>query len=93
MSVHHYELFPVIQGQGGFFRNLMHILIIDNDDSYTLNLVPLLLRNPSVTVQVVRRRLLASMQDAEPLLSSADGILISPGPGRPDNGKVIRITR
>jgi para-aminobenzoate synthetase component 2 len=60
------------------------ILVIDNYDSFTYNLVQLLLV-AGASVDVVRN-------DAEParalLAREPDGILVSPGPGRPEEAGV-----
>ncbi len=56
------------------------ILVVDNYDSFTWNLVHYL-REIGAQVRVVRSD---SMSAAEALASGADGFLISPGPGTPD---------
>ncbi|WP_166040261.1 aminodeoxychorismate/anthranilate synthase component II [Sphingosinicella sp. YJ22] len=60
------------------------ILVVDNHDSFTWNLVHYL-REAGATVRVER-------SDALPveaaMASGADGILISPGPGRPEDGGI-----
>ena len=66
------------------------ILVIDNYDSFTWNLVDLLHRGP-FPVEVVRNDELSleGLVDKKPL-----GIMISPGPGRPaDSGLSLRITQ
>ena len=60
------------------------ILVIDNYDSFTYNLVQLMLATGR-RVEVVRN----DERPADDLLTEgADGILISPGPGRPENAGV-----
>ena len=60
-----------------------NVLMIDNHDSFTFNLVEALERL-GATVQVVRNKIAAA--DALELALSTDAlILISPGPGRPDD--------
>jgi len=54
------------------------ILVVDNYDSFTYNLVQML--SPSVEVTVARN----DAGDLPQLLRQADGIVISPGPGRPE---------
>jgi len=62
-----------------------HILVVDNYDSFTYNLVQLLLV-AGAEVEVLRN-------DAEPaaamLARRPDGILLSPGPGRPEEAGVM----
>ena len=60
------------------------ILMIDNYDSFTYNLVQYL-REMAADVQVVRNDAL-SVADIEKLAPSA--IVVSPGPGRPENAGV-----
>ena len=56
------------------------ILLIDNYDSFTYNLVQLL-RQAGAEVEVVRN----DIEDADQLLARRpDGIVLSPGPGRPE---------
>ena len=57
------------------------ILVIDNYDSFTFNLVHYL-QELHATVDVVRNDAL-TVEDA--LTSGADAFLISPGPGTPDD--------
>ena len=60
------------------------ILVIDNYDSFTWNLVHYL-RELGAQVQVVRSD---AMSAAEALASGAEGFLISPGPGTPDEAGI-----
>jgi anthranilate synthase component 2 len=60
------------------------ILVVDNHDSFTWNLVHYL-RELGAEVQVARND---EIGVAEALASGADGILISPGPGTPDDAGV-----
>jgi anthranilate synthase component 2 len=60
------------------------ILVVDNHDSFTWNLVHYL-RELGVSVQVARSDEIGA---AEALASGADGIVISPGPGTPDDAGV-----
>ncbi len=62
----------------------MKILVIDNYDSFTFNLVQLVgefitdiivVRNDKITIDEIRKL-------------NPDKILISPGPGRPENSKI-----
>ena len=60
------------------------ILLIDNYDSFTYNLVQLLL-GAGVEVQVVRN----DVEDVDTLLARRPaGIVLSPGPGRPESAGV-----
>ncbi len=54
------------------------ILMIDNYDSFTYNLVQMM--SPHVEVEVARN----DRPDLHRLMRRADGIVISPGPGRPE---------
>lgn len=66
------------------------VLVIDNYDSFTWNLVDLLRRGTD-SVKVVRNDAI-SLSDIESL--NPKGILISPGPGRPeDSGISIDVVR
>jgi anthranilate synthase component 2 len=58
----------------------VRILIVDNYDSFTWNLVDYL-RTLGAEVRVTRND---ALSPAEALASGADGFLISPGPGAPD---------
>ena len=60
------------------------ILVLDNYDSFTWNLVHYL-RELGAEVRVERNDAISA---AEALASGADGILISPGPGTPDEAGV-----
>ena len=64
------------RGPGGHAR----ILIVDNYDSFTWNLVDYL-RTLGAEVRVERND---ALSPAEALASGADGFLISPGPGSPE---------
>jgi anthranilate synthase component 2 len=69
----------------------MKILIIDNYDSFTYNLVQLIGKGKH-QLEVIRNDEM-SVNDVKPL--NADKIIISPGPGRPENSglslEVIKI--
>ncbi|HHG85466.1 MAG TPA: aminodeoxychorismate/anthranilate synthase component II, partial [Bacteroidetes bacterium] len=58
----------------------MKVLIIDNYDSFTYNLVQILRETPGIET-LVRRNDQFSDQEIE----SADAVLLSPGPGLPQN--------
>ena len=60
------------------------ILVVDNYDSFTWNLVHYL-REIGAEVRVERNDALTA---AEALASDADGLLISPGPGTPDEAGI-----
>jgi len=60
------------------------ILVVDNHDSFTWNLVQYL-REIGAEVRVVRNDALSA---AEAMASGADGFLISPGPGTPEQSGV-----
>lgn len=60
------------------------VLVVDNADSFTFTLVDYL-RQLGADVRVARSGAL-SVGDA--LASGADGLLISPGPGRPENAGI-----
>ena len=60
------------------------ILVVDNYDSFTWNLVHYL-REIGAEVRVERNDALTA---AEALASGADGLLISPGPGTPDEAGI-----
>ena len=65
-------------------RGSVRILVIDNYDSFTWNLVDYL-RTLGAEVRVERND---ALTPAEALASGADGILISPGPGTPDEAGI-----
>ncbi len=60
------------------------ILVVDNVDSFTFTLVDYL-RSLGATVRVVRS---SAMTVGEALGPAADGFLISPGPGRPEEAGI-----
>ncbi len=60
------------------------VLVIDNVDSFTFTLVDYL-RSLGAEVRAVRN---TARSVAEALGSGADGFLISPGPGRPENAGI-----
>ena len=60
------------------------VLVIDNVDSFTFTLVDYL-RTLGATVRVVRN---TQLSVSEALASGADGFLISPGPGRPEQAGI-----
>ncbi|HEX8366012.1 MAG TPA: aminodeoxychorismate/anthranilate synthase component II [Allosphingosinicella sp.] len=60
------------------------ILVVDNYDSFTWNLVDYL-RALGAEVRVERND---ALSPAEALASGADGVLISPGPGNPDEAGI-----
>ena len=70
-------------------ENLVQLLLIDNYDSFTYNLVDAFAAS-GVSVHVMRSRsrkaLLLTTQQAE--IGNFDGIVISAGPGRPENAGV-----
>jgi len=63
------------------------ILVCDNYDSFTYNLVQYL-GELGADVAVYRNDGLDSRRDFEKLSSEIEGIVISPGPGRPENAGV-----
>ncbi len=67
----------------------MNILLIDNYDSFTYNLVQYFEEIAGVILIVIKNDQITS-----PHLDQAEKIVISPGPGLPDtNGKIIDIVR
>jgi anthranilate synthase component II len=60
------------------------ILVVDNYDSFTWNLVHYL-RELGAEVEVARND---SLTAAEAMATGADGLLISPGPGRPEQAGI-----
>lgn len=58
----------------------MKILVIDNFDSFTFNLVQLLGKYKNELLILRNDEMISSIKDFQP-----DKILISPGPGRPEN--------
>ena len=62
----------------------MRVLVVDNYDSFTWNLVHYL-RELSAAVEVVRND---ALRPAEALARGDDAILISPGPGAPDGAGI-----
>jgi anthranilate synthase/aminodeoxychorismate synthase-like glutamine amidotransferase len=71
-------------GTGSGTLGSPRILMVDNYDSFTFNLVQLLLREGS-QVDVVRN----DAESAATLLElGCDGIVLSPGPGRPEDAGV-----
>lgn len=68
----------------------MRILVLDNYDSFTFNLVHYL-QELGAEVTVVRAD---EVRAADAIASGADGFLISPGPGRPqDAGQSMALVR
>lgn len=65
----------------------MTVLVVDNFDSFTYNLVEYL----SAHVDVDVRRNTASLADIDAL--DPDAIVISPGPGHPKNDRDVGVTR
>lgn len=63
----------------------MNIFLLDNYDSFTFNLVHLLEKNPAVTV-TVKRNDEVEMEELE----SFDKIILSPGPGLPDEAGLLK---
>ncbi|ELZ08435.1 glutamine amidotransferase of anthranilate synthase [Halovivax asiaticus JCM 14624] len=63
------------------------ILVVDNYDSFTYNLVEYLSAHAEVTV-VTNTASLETIRDADP-----DGIVCSPGPGHPANDRDVGVTR
>lgn len=61
------------------------VLVIDNYDSFVYNLVESL-ENLGVETQVVRNSI--SLEKLKPLLTQVDAVLISPGPGRPEQAGI-----
>lgn len=65
----------------------MNILLIDNEDSFTFNLVDALTA-AGATLDVVRNRI----EPEAALARAKDAILLSPGPGRPENaGNIVAL--
>ena len=64
----------------------MRILLIDNADSFTRNLEHLLVS--AVDGAVVDVQPFARLADFDP--ADADLVVVSPGPGRPDTGRLSR---
>jgi len=63
----------------------MKITVIDNYDSFVYNLVDYIGRNPEVSLKVVRN----DRQSAEEIIGERpDGIVVSPGPGRPEDAGI-----
>lgn len=65
----------------------MKILVIDNYDSFTFNLVQLI--NSSRYKIIIKRN--DELNEQSIKLASPDKILISPGPGKPENSKASLI--
>ncbi|AGB16707.1 glutamine amidotransferase of anthranilate synthase or aminodeoxychorismate synthase [Halovivax ruber XH-70] len=63
------------------------ILVVDNYDSFTYNLVEYLSAHAEVTV-VTNTASLETIRDADP-----DGIVCSPGPGHPENDRDVGVSR
>jgi para-aminobenzoate synthetase component 2 len=63
---------------------MTRILVVDNYDSFVFNLVQYLAQLGAEVV--VRRNDLVGVDD--PLLAEVDGVLLSPGPGRPEDAGV-----
>lgn len=66
----------------------MNILLIDNYDSFTYNLLHLFAQIPGVHVEVVLNDAV-SLEDLK--TKKYDGIIIGPGPGSPDDEKYFGI--
>ena len=62
----------------------MNILLIDNYDSFTYNLAHMVEEIPSIKLDVIRNKYI-------PLdsISSYDGVIISPGPGIPEEAGLL----
>jgi anthranilate synthase component 2 len=64
------------------------VLIIDNFDSFTYNLVEYVSQHEGTTVEVLR-----NTADVETVRAvDPDGIIISPGPGHPKNDRDVGVT-
>ena len=64
------------------------ILIIDNFDSFTYNLVEYVSQHEGTTVEVFKNT--ADLEDIRAV--EPDGIIISPGPGHPKNDRDVGVT-
>lgn len=64
------------------------ILIVDNYDSYTFNLYQFFTAYKGQTPVVIRNNQFEWQDFKEKVLPYFDAIVISPGPGRPDNDDV-----
>ena len=65
----------------------MRILVVDNYDSFTYNLVHYLESNPDVVVDVIRNDIRKM-----PEISNYSGVVFSPGPGIPgESGKLMQM--
>jgi para-aminobenzoate synthetase component 2 len=62
----------------------VRVLVVDNRDSFVHNLVHYL-RELGATVEVRGNRTFEPHEVYDPRQSGADGVLISPGPGRPED--------
>jgi anthranilate synthase component 2 len=64
------------------------VLVIDNFDSFTYNLVEYISQHEDTTVEVLRNT--ASLEDVRSV--DPDAIVISPGPGHPRNNRDVGVT-
>ncbi|MEM6380459.1 MAG: hypothetical protein AAF705_19905, partial [Bacteroidota bacterium] len=68
----------------------MHIILVDNYDSFTYNLYDYLLQT-GVVCTVIRNDEPALL---DTISLSADGVVLSPGPSRPDgSGQLLEVLR
>ena len=66
----------------------MRVVFVDNFDSFTYNLVEYVSEHPGVETAVLKNT--ASLADVE--AESPDAIVISPGPGHPENPRDVGVT-
>ncbi|PSP67719.1 anthranilate/aminodeoxychorismate synthase component II [Halobacteriales archaeon QS_1_69_70] len=67
---------------------MTRVLFVDNFDSFTYNLVEYVSRHPGTETSVMRNTVnLESIRLFDP-----DGIIISPGPGRPEHERDVGVT-
>ena len=83
---------------GHFRREYLNILLIDNYDSYSYNLVQLIaqynnLKLPTVIFNDDPRLMPSNISGQLPFLEKYDCVILSPGPGHPANKEVIQTRR
>ena len=67
---------------------MIRVLVIDNFDSFTYNLVEYLSQHDDTDVEVLRNT--ASVEDVR--ATDPDAVVISPGPGHPKNDRDVGVT-
>ena len=67
---------------------MIRVLVVDNDDSFTYNLVEYVSQHDDTDVEVQRNT--AAIEDVR--ATDPDAVVISPGPGHPKNDRDVGVT-